>query len=177
MIDEKTFTKFLNRTDIEGIVQSLGNQLNRDYEGKQVVLIGVLKGCCVFMADLSRQLKVDLEIDFVRLTSQGKGLTTPGTVSILKDISVDIRNKHVIIVEEIIDSGRTLKFLFDRIQASQPASVEVLTFLDKKDKRLVDVPVKYVGRLIEDQFLVGYGLDLEEKCRNLPEIYFLRYPN
>jgi hypoxanthine phosphoribosyltransferase len=177
VIDDKTFNKFLNKTDIEGIVASLANQLNRDYEGKQVVLIGVLKGCCLFIADLCRQLKVDLEIDFVRLTSQGKGLTTPGTVSIVKDISVDIRGKHVIVVEEIIDSGRTLKFLFDRIQASQPASVEVLTFLDKKGKRLVETPVKYVGRLIDDQFLVGYGLDLEEKCRNLPEIYFLKYPN
>lgn len=177
MIDEKTFTKYLNRTDIESIVTSLANQLNRDYADKQVVLVGVLKGACVFIADLCRQLKMDVEIDFVRLTSAGKGLTTPGTVSILKDISVDIRGKHVLIVEEIIDSGRTLKFLFDRVKASQPASVEVLTFLDKKNKRLVDTPVKYVGRLIDDQFLVGYGLDLEEKCRNLPEIYFLKYPN
>lgn len=177
MIDEKIFTKYLNRTDIEGIVASLANQINRDYEGKQVVLVGVLKGCCVFIADLCRQLKLDLEIDFVRMTSKGKGLTTPGTVSILKDISVDIRDKHVIIVEEIIDSGRTLKFLYDRLKASQPASVEVLTFLDKKGKRLVNVPVKYVGRPIDDQFLVGYGLDLEEKCRNLSEIHFLKYPN
>jgi hypoxanthine phosphoribosyltransferase len=177
MIDEKTFTKYLNQTDIESIVASLANQLNRDYEGKQVVLVGVLKGCCIFMADLCRQLKLDVDVDFVRLTSQGKGLTTPGTVSIVKDVSVDIRGKHVLIVEEIIDSGRTLKFLYDRLRASQPASLEVLTFLDKKDKRLVDVPVKYVGRHIEDQFLVGYGLDLEEKCRNLGEIYFLKYPN
>lgn len=177
MLDDKTFTKYLNKTDIESIVTSLGNQLNRDYEGKNVVLVGVLKGACVFIADLCRQLKMEVEVDFVRMTSHGKGLTTPGTVSILKDISVDIRDKHVLIVEEIIDSGRTLKFLFDRLKASQPASVEVITFLDKKGKRLVDTPVKYVGRVIEDQFLVGYGLDLEEKSRNLGEIYFLRYPN
>ncbi|MEW6058212.1 MAG: hypoxanthine phosphoribosyltransferase [Bdellovibrionota bacterium] len=177
MIDEKTFTKYLNETDIEGIVASLGNQLNRDYEEKNVVLVGVLKGGCVFIADLVRQLKMNVEVDFVRLTSYGKGLTTPGTVSILKDLTTDIRGKHVLIVEEIIDSGRTLKFLYDRLLASQPASVEVITFLDKKGKRLVDVPVKYVGRVIEDQFLVGYGLDLEEKCRNLSEIYFLKYPN
>lgn len=177
MIDEKTFTKYLNKTDIEGIVASLANQLNRDYEGKKVVLIGVLKGACIFIADLSRQLKMEVEVDFVRLTSHGKGLTTPGTVSILKDISVDIRGKHVLVVHEVIDSGRTLKFLYDRIKASQPASVEVITFLDKKGKRLVDVPVKYTGRAIDDQFLIGYGLDLEEKCRNLPEIFFLKYPN
>jgi hypoxanthine phosphoribosyltransferase len=177
VIDEKIFTKYLNRTDIESIVASLANQLNRDYEGKNVVLVGVLKGCCVFIADLCRQLKMEVEVDFVRLTSQGKGLTTPGTVTILKDISVDIRGKHVLIVEEIIDSGRTLKFLYDRLRASQPASVEVITFLDKKGKRMIDVPVKYVGREIDDQFLVGYGLDLEEKSRNIPEIYFLKYPN
>jgi hypoxanthine phosphoribosyltransferase len=176
-VDERIFTKFLNRTDIESITTSLANQLNRDFEKKQVVLVGVLKGACVIIADLCRQLKMDVEIDFVRLASQGRGLTTPGTVTILKDINTDVRNKHVIIVEEIIDSGRTLKFLYDRLKASQPASVEVLTFLDKKGKRMVDVPVKYVGRVIDDQFLIGYGLDLEEKCRNLPEIYFLKYPN
>src|SRR5262245_4263834 len=111
MIDEKTFTKYLNKMDIESIVTSLGNQLNRDYEGKQVVLVGVLKGACIFIADLCRQLKMEVEVDFVRMTSHGKGLTTPGTVTILKDISVDVRDKHVLIVHEIIDSGRTLKFL------------------------------------------------------------------
>ncbi len=177
ILDERVFTKFLNRDDIEAIVLSLANQINRDYEGQSVVLVGVLKGCVIFMADLCRALKLDVEIDFVRTASFGKGLTTPGTVTIVKDISVDIRGKHVLIVEEIIDSGRTLKFLYDRLAASQPASIEVLTFLDKKDKRMADVPVKYVGRKIDDQFLVGYGLDLEEKCRNEPEIYFLKYPN
>lgn len=178
ILDEKTFTRYLNQIEIESIVQNLANRLNRDYAGEKVVLVGVLKGACVLIADLSRYLKVDVEIDFVRLTSQGgKELKAPGTVSILKDLTTDVRDKHVVIVEEIIDSGRKLKFLFDRIKASQPKSIEVLTFLDKKGKRLVDTPVKYVGKVIEDQFLVGYGLDLEEKCRNLPEIYFLKYPN
>lgn len=177
MIDEKTFTKYLNRNDIDAIVTSLASQLNRDYEGKQLVLVGVLKGACIFIADLCRQLKVDVEVDFVRMTSQGQGLTSHGTVSIIKDINTDVRGKHVLIVEEIIDSGRKLKFLYDRLKAAQPASLEVITFLDKKGKRLTEVPVKYTGRAIEDQFLVGYGLDLEEKCRNLGEIYFLKYPN
>ncbi len=178
ILDEKTFTKFLNYTDIEGIIGSLANQLNRDYAGETLVLVGVLKGACVLMADLSRQLKMNVEVDFVRLTSSGgKDLKSSGTVSMLKDLSTDVRGKHVLIVEEIIDSGRKLKFLYERIKASQPASIEVLTFMDKRGKRLVDTPVKYVGRMIDDQFLVGYGLDLEEKCRNLPEIYFLKYPN
>jgi hypoxanthine phosphoribosyltransferase len=177
MIDDKNFTKYLSKHEIDAAVQSLANRLNADYEGKQVVLVGVLKGCIIFMADLVRHLKVDAEIEFVRLSSYGKARTSSGTVTILKDISADIRGKHVIIVEEIIDSGRTLKFLFERLKSSGPASVEIVTLLDKASKRIVDVPVKYVGRSIDDQFLVGYGLDLEEHCRNLPDVYYLKYPN
>ncbi|MGK5084235.1 hypoxanthine phosphoribosyltransferase [Bdellovibrionota bacterium FG-1] len=176
-IDDKNFTKYLNRHEIDAAVQSIAQRVNEDYAGKQVVLVGVLKGAFVFMADLARQLKVDPEIEFVRLSSYGKARTSTGTVTILKDISADIRGKHVLIVEEIIDSGRTLKFLYERIKASGPASVEIATLLDKASKRVVDVPVKYVGRAIDDQFLVGYGLDLEEYCRNLPDIYYLKYPN
>lgn len=177
MIDDRNFTKYLNETDIEAIVLSLSNQVSRDYHGKPLVLVGVLKGACILMADLCRNLKVEVEIDFVRLTSVGRASANSGTISFVKDLSVDVRDKHVLIVEEIVDSGRTLKFLYDRILAAKPASLEVLTFLDKHGKRMVDVPVKYAGRIIDDQFLVGYGLDLEEKCRNLPEIYFLKYPN
>ena len=176
-LDRKNFTKFLNETDIESIVASLGMQLNRDYAGKEVVLIAVLKGACIFIADLCRQLKFDVHVDFVRMASFGKGVGTSGTVTFLRDISTDIRGKHVLIVEEIIDSGRNLKFLYDRLRTSEPKSVEVVTFLDKRGKRLVDVPVKYSGRIIQDQFLVGYGLDLEERCRNLAEIFYLKYPN
>jgi hypoxanthine phosphoribosyltransferase len=177
MIDDKNFTKYLNRHEIDAAVQSLANRINADYEGKQVVLVGVLKGAIIFMADLVRHLKVETEVEFVRLSSYGKARTSSGTVTILKDINSDIRGKHVLIVEEIIDSGRTLKFLFERLKSSGPASVEIVTLLDKAAKRVVEVPVKYVGRSIDDQFLVGYGLDLEEKCRNLPDVYYLKYPN
>ena len=177
IIDDKNFTKYLNRHEIDAAVQSLANRLNTDYDGKQVVLVGVLKGAIVFMADLIRHLKFDNEVEFVRLSSYGKARTSSGTVTILKDIQADIRDKHVLIVEEIIDSGRTLKFLFERLKASGPASVEIVTLLDKAAKRVVDVPVKYVGRPIDDQFLIGYGLDLEERCRNLADIYYLKYPN
>ena len=121
--------------------------------------------------------KIDAEIEFVRLSSYGKARTSSGTVTIIKDIHADIRGKHVLIVEEIIDSGRTLKFLYERLKASGPASVEIVTLLDKASKRIVDVPVKYVGRPIDDQFLIGYGLDLEERSRNLPDVYYLKYPN
>ena len=177
MIDEKNFTKYLNRHEIQAAVESLANRINTDYDGKPLVLVGVLKGAVVFMADLVRHLKGDVEVEFVRLSSYGKARTSSGTVTILKDIQADIRGKHVLVVEEIIDSGRTLKFLFERLKSSGPASVEIVTLLDKASKRVVDVPVKYVGRLIDDQFLIGYGLDLEEKCRNLPDVYYLKYPN
>lgn len=177
MLDDKNFTKYLNKHEIDAAVQSLANRINSDYEGKQVVLVGVLKGAFVFMADLVRHLKVDFEVEFVRLSSYGKARTSSGTVTILKDIQADVRGKHILIIEEIIDSGRTLKFLFERLKASGPESVEIVTLLDKASKRVVDVPVKYVGRPIDDQFLVGYGLDLEEKCRNLPDVYYLKYPN
>lgn len=177
MLDEKNFTKYLNRHEIEAAVQSIATKINADYEGKEVVIVGVLKGALLFMADLVRHLKFDPEVEFVRLSSYGKARTSSGTVTILKDIQADIRNKHVLIVEEIIDSGRTLKFLFERLKAAGPESVEIVTLLDKVSKRVVDVPVKYVGRTIDDQFLVGYGLDLEEHCRNLADIYYLKYPN
>src|SRR3954470_11362343 len=177
MMDDKNFTKYLSRHEIEASVQAIANRINADYEGKQVVLVCVLKGAIIFMADLIRKLKVESEVEFVRLSSYGKARTSSGTVTILKDIQADIRGKHVLIIEEIIDSGRTLKFLYERLKCSGPASVEIVTLLDKESKRVVDVPVKYIGRPIDDQFLIGYGLDLEEKCRNLPDIYYLKYPN
>lgn len=177
MVDEKNFTKYLSRFEIDAAVQEIAERINRDYQGKPIVLVAVLKGAYVFLADLVRYLKVDFEVEFVRLSSYGRARESSGTVTIIKDIEVCIRGKHVLVIEEIIDSGRTLRFLVDRLKASEPASVEIVTLLDKEAKRVVDVPVKYVGRKIEDQFLIGYGLDLEEKCRNLPDIYYLKYPN
>lgn len=177
MIDEKNFTKYLTRHEIELAVQAIAAKINADYQDQEVVLVGVLKGAVIFMADLIRHLKCPTEVEFVRLSSYGKARTSSGTVTILKDIQADIRDKHVLIVEEIIDSGRTLKFLYERLKSAGPASVEIVTLLDKASKRVVEVPVKYVGRSIDDQFLVGYGLDLEEHARNLPDIYYLKYPN
>lgn len=177
MLDTKNFTKYLNRYEIDATVQSLANRINEDYAGKELVLVGVLKGAFIFMSDLIRHLKVNPEMEFVRLSSYGRARSSSGTVTMLKDITTDLNGKHVLIVEEIIDSGRTLKFLFERLKASNALSVEIITLLDKEDKRVVDVPVKYVGRKCTDQFLVGYGLDLEEKCRNLADIYYLKYPN
>ena len=171
------FTQYLSAEEIQSIVAELADKIRKDYQGKPVLLVGVLKGAFVFMSDLMRELKLDVEIDFVRLSSYGKGKASSGTVTLIKDISRDITGRHVLIVEEIIDSGRSLRFLYDRLIQSNPASLEIVTLLDKKSKRVVEVPVKYIGRQVEDHFLVGYGLDLEERERNLSSIYKLTYPN
>jgi len=177
ILDEKIFTHYLTQAQIEATTQELADRINADYKDEPLLLICVLKGAIVFTADLIRKLTMPTDIEFVRLSSYGKERTSSGTVSLIKDIQMDILNKNVLIVEEIIDSGRTLRFLYDRLQKSNPKSLEIVTLLDKKEKRVVEVPVKYIGKSVADQFLVGYGLDLEEKCRNLSDIYFLKYPN
>ena len=176
--DERQFKSFLSEDEVLATVDNLAEQINRDYDmNDRILLVGVLKGAFMVMADLIRRLHSDVEVDFVRAANYGKTLASPGTITLLKDISVDISKRHVIIVEEIIDSGRTLKYLHDRLKAANPLSIKIATLLDKRQKRLAKVPVDYVGRVVDDQFLIGYGLDLEEKCRNLPNIYALRYPN
>lgn len=187
-IDIRHFHPYLSRHDIDSIIGEIAAQINKDYAGKELVLVTVLKGPILFIADLVRALKMDARVEFVRLNSYGKPKSgirkssepkpnSEGTIVLVKDIQTDIRNKHVLIVEEIIDSGRALKFLYERLKMAEPASIEVVTLLDKESKRISSVPVKYVGRTVTDQFFVGYGLDLEERARNLPDIYYLKYPN
>lgn len=176
--DERQFRKFLSEQDISDTLDDLAAAINEDYGiNDKVLLVGVLKGAIVVTADLVRRLHSDVDVDFVRCATVGKTATNPGTVTFLRDLSVDVRERHVIIVEEIIDSGRTLKYLFDRIKAANPLSLKIATLLDKQSKRVVKIDADYVGKVVDDQFLIGYGLDLEERCRNLPAIYALRYPN
>lgn len=176
--DERQFRKFLSEQDISDILDDLAAAINADYGmNDKLLLVGVLKGAVVVTADLVRRLHSDVDVDFVRCQAFGKSLNSSGTIALLRDLSVDVRNRHVIIVEEIIDSGRTLKFLYDRIKGANPLSLKVATLLDKKSKRVVEINADYVGKVVDDQFLIGYGLDLEERCRNLPEVYALKYPN
>ncbi|MCO5143762.1 MAG: hypoxanthine phosphoribosyltransferase [Oligoflexia bacterium] len=178
LIDDKQFRPYLSTEQIDAVLDRLALQINQDYGvNDKILLVGVLKGAFIVMADLIRKLHSDVEIEFIRTASFGKSLDSAGTISILKDISVDVRNRHIVIVEEIIDSGRTLKFLYERLKSAKPLSLKIATLMDKKSKRLVDLNPDYVGIEVEDEFLVGFGLDLEEKCRNLPSIYALRYPN
>jgi hypoxanthine phosphoribosyltransferase len=171
LIGSTRFSKYLSEAEIAALVDRLASEIRKDYAGKTLLLVCVLKGAYAFTTDLMRALKMDVEIDFVRLSKQ------QDTVILMKDISMNIRDKHVLIVEEIIDSGRSLRFLYDRLIQSQPASLEIVSLLDKNTKRVVEVPVKYIGRQVEDCFLVGYGLDLEERARNLPEVLSMKYPN
>lgn len=176
--DERQFHPFLTEKEIDSLVDNLAQQINKDFGmNDRILLVGVLKGAFPVMADLIRKLHSDVEVDFVRAANHGKSIQSPGTITLLKDISVDVKNRHVIIVEEIIDSGRTLQFLYDRLKSAKPLSLKIATLLDKKSKRLVNLHADYVGKVVDDQFLIGYGLDLEEKCRNLPGIHALKYPN
>lgn len=157
---------FITSDEIAEMVSGLAQEIERDYAGKEVVLVCPLKGSFLFVADLCRKIQLPQIVDFVHMTSpKGEG------VRILKDISVDITNKHVLIVEEIIDYGRTLSFLRTRLAANGPASLKIVTLLDKPARRELPIKPDYVGRTIDDRFVIGYGLDSEELGRNYGDIF------
>ena len=155
-------------------VRELGEQIARDYAGKDVVLIGVLKGVALFFGDMMRAIDLPLEIDFMAVSSYGASTRSSGVVRILKDLDESITGRHVLIIEDIIDTGLTLSYLVRTLMERRPASLEICTMLDKPARRLVEVPVKYVGFTIPDQFVVGYGLDYDQKFRNLPFVGILK---
>ncbi len=155
---------------IQDRVAEMARQISDDYRGENVCLVGVLTGAVVFLSDLIRHLDVPVEIDFVAASSYGEATRSSGEVRILKDVGHAIQAKHVIIVEDIIDTGLTLRYLVDTLRARQPASLACCVLLDKPSRRVVEVPVEYRGFEIEDRFVVGYGLDYRGYFRNLPYI-------
>lgn len=157
----------MEKSDIEATVADLAAQIDRDYAGKDILLVGVLKGAVMIMADLSRAMRSHVSLDFMAVSSYGSGTKSSGVVRILKDLDADLMGRHVIIVEDIIDSGLTLSWLKTNLESRGPASVEICTLLRKPDALKVDIDVKYVGRDIPNEFVVGYGLDFAEKYRNL----------
>jgi hypoxanthine phosphoribosyltransferase len=161
----------LDREKIHKRVEELGTQINRDYAGQELILLGVLKGVFIFMADLARELNLPLQVDFVRLTSYGTGSESSGEVRITKDVELPIRDRHVLVVEDIVDSGLTLEFLRQHLKAHHPKSLKICCLIDKKERRLCDIPLDYVGFVVEKGFLVGYGLDCGEKNRTLPDVF------
>lgn len=152
-------------------VELLAERINHDYKGKNLVLIGILKGAFIFLADLARCLDLSVKIDFVRLASYGDKAQTCGSVRITKDIELPLQGCHVLVVEDIVDSGITLKWLVNHVWNLCPESVKVCALVDKRERREVEVPIDYVGMTVDRGFLVGYGLDFSENHRNLPAIY------
>ena len=153
--------------------EELGQEISEDYAGEKVVLIGTLKGAIPFMADLMKNISLDIEIDFVAASSYGSGTESSGEVILKHDITLDLEGKHVILVEDIIDTGNTIKALKAYLQKRGPKSVSICTLLDKPARRVVDVKGDYIGFVVDDLFIVGYGLDFNQKYRNLPYISYL----
>jgi hypoxanthine phosphoribosyltransferase len=158
----------------EGALQSriaeLGEEISSDYQGRDLLLIGVLKGAVFFMADLMRRLTVPCEIDFMAISSYGASTDSSGVVRILKDLDINIEGRHVLVVEDIIDSGLTLSYLIRNLEAREPATLEVCALMTKPERREIDVDVRYVGFEIPNRFVIGYGLDFAERYRNLPYV-------
>ncbi len=162
----------VSEEDIQKRVKELAKQITEDYKDKSPIFIGILNGCYVFMADLLREIDLDVEVDFVKIRSYEADSST-GTIKFRKDISADINNRHIIIVEDIIDSGFTINFLVNRLRGSGPKSVAVASILFKKEVAKIDFEVDYVGFEIPPEFVVGYGLDYDEKYRNLKDVMVL----
>ena len=155
-------------------VREIAQQITADYQGKEIMLISVLRGSFVFMADLCRAIDLPCTLDFMAVSSYGKGTKSSGQVQITKDLSEDISDRHIIVVEDILDSGNTLSYLLKILENRHPASIRLCTLLDKPDRRVKPVEVHYSGFTIPDAFVVGYGLDYDEKYRNLPYVGVLK---
>ncbi|MCA0384110.1 MAG: hypoxanthine phosphoribosyltransferase [Firmicutes bacterium] len=159
---------------IKSKVEELAKRISEDYADKELLLIGVLKGANVFMCDLMREITFPIQIDFIAASSYGHSTESSGVVKIIKDLDYSIEGKHVIIVEDIIDTGLTLKYLIENFKSRQPKSLEICTLLDKPERRIAHLEVKYTGFQIPDEFIVGYGIDYAERYRNLPYIATLK---
>jgi hypoxanthine phosphoribosyltransferase len=159
--------------DLERRVRELGAEISRDYAGSDLLLIGILKGAVLFIADLMRSLTVPCEVDFIAVSSYGSATDSSGVVRILKDLETSIEDRNVLIVEDIIDSGLTLHYLVKNLSARGPRSLEVCALLTKPERRRVDLPIRYVGFEIPNRFVIGYGLDYDQRYRNLQYIAVL----
>lgn len=164
----------ISEEQIQRRVAELGARICRDFAGEQILVIAVLKGALLFLADLMRHIDLPLAVDFLAVSSYGAGTASSGVVRILKDLDETITNRHVIIVEDIVDSGRTLDYLLRMLRQRNPATLHVCTLLDKLDRREIEVPIDYVGFEVPDAFVVGYGLDYAEHYRQLPFIGVLK---
>ena len=165
----------LTEAQVNARIQEIGEQISKDYAGKQVHLVCVLKGGSFFMCELAKRITVPVSIDFMSVSSYGGDTKSSGVVRIVKDLDESLTGKNVLVVEDIVDSGRTLSYLLDMLRERGPVDVKLCTLLDKPDRRVVDVKVDYTGFQIPDEFVVGYGLDYDQKYRNLPYIGIVKF--
>ncbi|MBC8197787.1 MAG: hypoxanthine phosphoribosyltransferase [Candidatus Marinimicrobia bacterium] len=172
-LDGFEFEELISEKRIQKRVEEIGSEISKDFENKIPIIIGVLNGSFLFMADLVRNINIDYEVDFIKISSYGNSTKSSGTVRLVKDISADITGRDLIIVEDIVDTGLSIEFLFNRLQEAKPNSISFVTCLKKPTKVDVDHLVNYVGFNIEDSFVIGYGLDLAQKFRGLSSIYNL----
>jgi hypoxanthine phosphoribosyltransferase len=163
----------IDRDALSDRIAELGTEISADYQGRDLLLIGVLKGAVFFMADLMRRLTIPCEVDFMAISSYGASTDSSGVVRILKDLDINIEGRDVLVVEDIIDSGLTLSYLMRNLESREPATLEVCALLTKPDRREIEVPVRYVGFEIPNRFVIGYGLDFGERYRNLPYVAVL----
>lgn len=172
------FVKYIDRKEIESLTKSLAHTISQKFSGEELVVIAILKGSTVFMSDFLKHVRnVNIYIDFVSVSAIARSKENIGTIVLNKDITTNIYGKNVLIIEQIIDTGRAVQFLKKRLELSSPKNVEVLTLFDKPYKRAVPMKPDYIGKQIDDQFIVGHGLDLDQYGRNIQDIYFLKYPN
>lgn len=167
----------LSEEEIIDVVRRLAGEVSADLEGRTPVFIGVLKGCVYFLTDLTRHINQSMEIDFIQVSSYGASTTSSGSVVLVKDITVDVRDRDVYLVEDIVDTGTTLTDVVRLLEARHPRSVQIVALLSKPSRRQVEIAIEFLGVEIEDRFVVGYGLDYAENYRNLPAIYELRLEN
>lgn len=165
----------LTEEEVDARIRAIGEQISRDYAGKQVHLVCVLKGGSFFLCELAKRITVPVSLDFMSVSSYGGDTKSSGRVKIVKDLDESLQDKDVIVVEDIVDSGRTLNYLLGMLRGRGPASLRLCTLLDKPDRRVVDVNVDYTGFCIPDEFVVGYGLDYDQKYRNLPYIGVVKF--
>lgn len=174
MMQDDVKKVLLSEEELHAKVAEMGAQVTQDYEGKNLLLVTVLKGAVIFLADLMREIKQPAEIDFMVVSSYGSGVKSSGVVKIVKDLDINLEGKDILIVEDILDSGMTLDYIKNILQDRNPASIRICTLLDKPARRKVDLQADYVGFTIPDEFVIGYGLDYDEKYRNLPYIGVLK---
>jgi hypoxanthine phosphoribosyltransferase len=161
------------REEVEAAVNRLAAEVRRDYQGKHPLLIGILKGSFVFMADLIRLLDFPLEVEFITLSSYGRGRSTPGGIKVVKGLRAEVKGRDVLIIEDIVDTGLTISFLLDYVRKKKPASLRLCALTDKPSRRRVPVTIDYLGFTVPDKFIVGYGIDWDERFRYLPDICFV----